>query len=264
MLAPSLNFASATGVHGSGQKLLFSLVPYLDSAATLLRTNIVAVVIFLLCSVLGIYALLHEEGRFKKLALIMLTFSLGGIIFAKFPFARYQITNYLVVTFGGSILFSRLFSKFVYILIFVLLILSLPVANKYLESITQMQNKTIYLENFIKDNPSQYATAWEWAPTKEFAYLWGLDFADGIFNDEVSSLPIKLFEFKRESVKIEVLPYVYKDIYDVCWDKLYIQKAPLEPLLKLYPQLSMSVQEIPKAGIFLINSNHCQNNIIKK
>ncbi|MCX6705202.1 MAG: hypothetical protein NT162_02595, partial [Candidatus Woesebacteria bacterium] len=251
-------FAGTTGAHMSGEKTFFNAQAFINSAGTFFYRDTLATVIVIISAILAIVYLVVKEKTYRKIAIIALIFSLGAIIFAKFPLAHYQIANYLIIAFCGSILFSKLSNKIVYLTIIVLLFSIIPITKGYLEGVTQSLNRSGYLEQFVMDNPPKYASVWEGERVKEFAYLWNRDYADGMFDDELGNLPQKIYELKSNLTEIGISKYTDVSLFSVCWDELYVQKTSLESLLKLYPELSKSIQKIPHIDKYLIRSNHCQ------
>lgn len=251
-------FAGTTGAHMSGEKTFFNAQAFINSAGTFFYRDTLATAIVIISAIFALIYLFKKEYLHEKIAVITLIFSLGAIIFAKFPLSHYQIANYLIIAFCGSILFSRLSKITVYLTIIVLLLSMIPITKGYLEGVTQSLNRSGYLEQFVTDNPPKYASVWEGERVKEFAYLWNRNYADGMFDDELGNLPQKIYELKSNLTEIGVSKYTDVDLFSVCWDELYVQKTSLESLLKLYPELGKSVQQISDTGVLLVRSDHCQ------
>lgn len=251
------SFASSTGVHLSGGTTLFNYQTFINSANTLLHGSLLVTGIIIISLTLAVTYLLRRKKTYREVACLILIFFLGIIIFAKFPLFHYQIPNYLVIVFSGSVLMSALSRKMIYITIIALLFLAVPVSRKYLSDFTLEVNQAGYLEKFVKNNPPRYASVWEWAHSKEFAYLWNRDYTNGIFDEELSLLPQKIYQLRPNPVKIDISYETRTDLFNVCWDQMYVQEPSLEGLLNQYPILSRSVQKIPGSNLYLIRSDHC-------
>ena len=258
ILKTIFGFASTTGIHMSGEKTLFSYKAFISSAATFFYRDTLATVIVIAVTILAITCLFMRQKSYKKIAFVVLIFSLGAVVFAKFPLLHYQIANYLVIVFCGAFIFARLPKRIVYLVMIILLFFVMPISKEYLTSKTMTLNQAGFLEQFAKDNPPKYASVWQWAPIKEYAYLWNRDYADGMFDTELSGLPVKIYELTPNLMKIGVSKYTDVNIFSTCWDELYVNKSSINSILNRYPELSKSVQEIPGVDMLLLRSSHCQ------
>lgn len=257
-LTQTFIYGSSTGVHGSGSQTLYKLSDYITSAKSFLDRDFVATLIFLLIALLAFVSLFSTKTKFRKISAIILIFVIGAFAFAKFSLPHYQITNYYVVVFLGILLLSKYYKAIYLIAVPVLLITILPLTKNYLQTVSLAEDNSAYLENFIKDHPSRSATVWEWSRTKEFSYLWTRNYSSGIFDEQLSRLRPGLFQLILDQDKIRINNSLDKEIFDVCWDKMYIQQPSLETFLKLHPEFGNSVQKVPNGNMFLIESNHCQ------
>jgi len=250
-------YSSTTGVEGGGQHIFFSLPVYISSAMSYFTSNTFATISFLLFSATSLIAFfLIKEKIFKEIALISLIFSAGALIFAKYPLAHYETANYLVIVFFGSALLYKLCYKFNLILIILSIFLIVPVFRGYYADISKQQENTVYLESFVRNNPANVATLWEWAKTEDFVYLWTRNYSGGIFDDRLSVLNPKIYQLVYlKDVRISINED--ENISDVCWDEMYIQKSSLETFLNINPVMNLSVKEIPGEDMYFVKSNHC-------
>jgi len=251
-------YASTTEPRGEGEKTLFNLSTYVTSASSFFQKDHSATIIFLLISSLLLFLIFNKDKKIRKISLIGAVFILGAVVFAKYPVAYYQITNYFAVVFLGIILISRLWRNAFFIVAFPLLVIfSVSTASSYLKISTLMVNEGIRLDRFVKENPAKIASVWEWARTKEFAYIWTRNYSSGIFDTEMSTLHPAVFQFMPWLGKIRISNSVEEDVFDVCWDEMYIQNASLQDFLSTYSSRKLSVQMVPNSNLNLVKSTHC-------
>lgn len=251
-------FANSTGIHLTGEHKLFDLQTYISSVNILLKSDSIAAMILLSGLVLAIISLVVGRRVQKILSLLVIIFSIAVLIYAKFPMSHYQNANYFIISFVTAILAYNLSKKLCLILILVLLFFFTPVAERYINEVTGLQNHYYSIEESVKNNPSKFATVWDWWSSRDFAYLWIRDYSIGLFDEELSALPVKIYQLDSPLVKIETSYYEEKDIFDVCWDRMYVQQISLDRLTKMYPKIQNMVQEVPNTNLYLISSSHCR------
>jgi len=251
--------ASTTGTHGGGKKAIFDAQSYLASASSLIHNEIWPVSIMVITILVLIILLTTHRVKIKN-PLIIITFSAlaGTIIFAKFPLNHYQLVNYLSLVFVASVVLTHLPSLLALSLPLLLLPAVFTNLTDYHLSISQAMNKTILFEKYIKDHPPQKGTLWEWGRTKDFSYLWSRDWASGLFDEELKKYRPNLFAITSDFKQIKVDNRNLKNVFDVCWDKLYIQQAIAPLFLKKYPNHQLKYISIPNTdNMAVIESNHC-------
>lgn len=251
--------ASTTGVHGGGEKAFFDLSAYLASVNSLAHREwwsmlVVGVTLVILLT-LAIISKMKLASPVGFLTLFALT---AIVVFAKFPLSHYQLINYALLVFVASALSVHL-PKLIVIGLSVLLLLAVAtnLAN-YHESTSRAMINTIKLERYVQQHPAAKGTLWEWARAKDFSFLWSRDWAHGVFDKELGLYRPNLLAITADMEKVKVNNRELKDVFDVCWDKFYVQTVSAPAFLAKYPQQLLKYSPLPEINdISLIESSHC-------
>jgi hypothetical protein len=114
------------------------------------------------------------------------------------------------------------------------------------------------LEEFIVAHPPQIATVWEWGRSADYAYLHSRDWIGEPYARYLKVFKPNLYNLTFDKQKIITPQMARVPVFEVCWDQLYIQKYELPGLLKLYPEKSLEIIEIPNSKqMIMIKSLHC-------
>lgn len=253
-------FAGATQIHGEGKRAIFDSSSYLESLSVIIgREDLATLIIFF--TFIGIIAYLAKgEKKERPLYIIGLIFFLGFLAFAKFPLSHYQLANYTVYVFIASYLFSKFPTNLKLAILGLLLILVFPRLLNYQRIVGGEISKSLALESFQKSYPARYATVWEWARSKNFALIWSRDWGGGLFSEEIRNEKPDLLELKTGFEKIKLASGEEVDVFDACWDHLYIQNESLNAFLEKYPNKKLVIIPVEGSGnINLIKSDHCSS-----
>lgn len=252
--------ASTTGTHGGGEKAIFDLTAYLKSASALFHQDywptwiIIATLVWLIASFV-------RRGRkvISPLTAVFF-FAVGGIIiFAKFPLSHYQLVNYVLTLFVASVLLTRMSKLLAIVLPIVLLPMVFTNLRYYTQSSTKAMANTARLEEFVQQHPAAKGTLWEWGRAKDFSFLWGRDWAYGVFEKELTHYRPDLFSLSSDFEKIKVNNRRLDDVFAVCWDKFYVQTVSAKTFMAKYSDRSLKYSLLPGIDdISIIESNHCQ------
>lgn len=252
--------ASTTGTHGGGEKAFFDLAAYSVSAWSLVNhewwpTLITAAVLVLLVGAI----LLRKVKLLSPLPLLGFIALASALVFAKFPLSHYQVANYALILFIGSVLLSYL-PRVIPLIILVTLLpaVSANLSNYRLSSL-MMMSKAAALEDYIAEHPTIKGTLWEWARNKDFSFLWSRDWAHGVFDSELSRYRPNLLAITPDMQMIKINNRELKEVFDVCWDQFFVQSVTAPRFLAKYPDRKLEYHQIPEVDdIGLIKSRHCQ------
>ena len=238
-----IKLLTSTGIHAGGEKAIFDWLSYKQSVLSVYHQEPWLVLIVGLSLLTSVF-----WGRLRILVGI---FTMGIVVFAKYPLAYYQLANYVVLVFVLAVLFSRL-NKFV-IMVLILILLS-PVRSNmssYLMSTSSTITKTVVLETFVGKHPAEKAALWEWGRAKDPAILLttSRDWHGNMFTAEREALKLPYFE---------LYPIPADKVFSLCWDQLYIQKVSAKLFLEKYsgrPLVSKLIEG--SDDMMLIKSGHC-------
>lgn len=253
--------ASTTGTHGGGKKAIFDLTAYLISSSSLVhRESWPVIIIASSLGVLLIMVVLKKIRLKDSICTIGIVALLAAVVYSKFPLSHYQMTNFVMIVYVGSVLMSRMPS----LLVLTLLIILLPPASANLVNYgrvsLEMMSKATILEKYVDLHPSQKGVLWEWARNKDFSFLWGRDWAHGVFDKELGRYRAKLLAISSDMNKIKVNNRELKEVFEVCWDKFYVQSVSAQAFLTKYNDKNLKYTKIPQVeDIVLIESDHCHN-----
>lgn len=251
--------ASTAGTHGSGKKTIFDTSSYLTSVNSLVHNEIWPISIMFLTILVLIFLLTTHRIKIRNpiVTLAFIAFT-GTVVFAKYPLSHYQLVNYVSIIFVASFVLSYLPNLLVITLPLLLLPMVLINLTNYYQSVFQAMSKTIQFEKYIIDHPSKKGTLWEWGRTKDFSYLWSRDWASGMFDEELKKYRPNLLAITSDLEQIKVDNRHLVNVFDVCWDKFYIQQAVAPLFLKKYNDRQFKYTPIPNTdNMAVIESNHC-------
>ncbi len=251
-------FAISTKVHGAGDPSFFDLSVYIESAQVFLISYPIASMIFFLVFIYSIYKVFSRNSKEIIIWSLSLIFCLGMLIFAKFPLAHYQIGNFVFIAVAGAIIYSKLSLKLKWIILILVLIKAVPMYQSFYNFVEMTGQKTSKLDQYRIENPSRTGEVWEWARHKNFAAIWTRSWGSGVFDDEIGHSNPKILELMTGGEKLRTSTSSQINIFDVCWDRLYIQAASLDSFLNIHKKRNLIVEEIKGSdGIMSISSNHC-------
>lgn len=253
--------ASTTGTHGGGKKAVFDLPSYLASSSSLVGREWwpVLVVIATLCVLLATLV----RGRIKikdSIVMIGLMSLISAVVYAKFPLSHYQVINFVMIIFVGSVMMSK-GSRLLALITFTILLspASINLIN-YGRTSLMMMNKAAILERYVDGHPSQKGVLWEWARNKDFSFLWGRDWAYGVFDKELNLYRPNLLAITSDMNKIKVNNRVWKDVFEVCWNQFYVQSVTAPSFMTRYADKNLKYSAIPQVeDLGLIESDHCKD-----
>ena len=179
------------------------------------------------------------------------------LFIAKYPVPYYQFPNFILVTFIASYLVSKLPKSFV--LLSCLLIMLIPIRNisAYNSYLKSAMDNSIYLEEYILTHKTNKATLWDYGMSEDFMRIWIRGWSQGVYSKELKEKRPDLLELKSDYKTVYLDFENSKDVFDVCWDKLYIRESRATVFLDLYKTKKFKSVVIGNTGIWEVMSSHC-------
>lgn len=251
--------AVTSKIHGGGNITFFEPSTYGQSALSLISREFYPSLLLGLFIILLLYQILVKKRRIHSFVLFILTIlTLGTLVFAKYPLTHYQLSHYLIFIYLISILLSQYYRHLILPISFFLLFIVVPkTIESYNKEIGMLINDSLTLNRFVSQHPPQVGTVWEWGLTRDFALLWGRDWSTGSYDQEFNHVKTNLYALQKGFLQASVNRYKTQNLFDLCWDHLYIQNQSLVIFLDIYPNKKLSVYSIPDTKHSLITSSHC-------
>jgi hypothetical protein len=247
----------STGIHAGGEKVLFDINAYLVSIEMLINREKILYGIITL-SLLGIifYGLRNKKNISLDVLVLYLVGLLGVIIFSKYNLSHYQLANYLVIIVFVGYLLKRTKAVFIVGVIILLIPSVLKNVNFYRNTLFKGIENSYKLRIFEESNKSNQGIVWEWAKSEDFALIWSSDWASGIFNEQLKKKDPILYGLNGDMVSVRQGGQTF-ELFDVCWDKLYIQEVTLPAFLEVNDERLLKISKISNTKIYLVQSDHC-------
>ncbi len=259
MFAWIVRLFTTTQIHGNGDIAIFNFDAYRLSFLTLINLERTAVLVtFAVLALFLINILKRAQKAMVALVVLLISSLLGIVVFAKYPLSHYQLANFLVIVFLGSICLEKVRLPLQILICSTLLLLVPPVLNNYYTQITNAIGDSRNLETYLRQNPSDKPVVWEWARVSDYAMLWTRSWGNNVNGPELKILKPNLWELKTGFKYIVLSDTDIREVSSACWDKLYIQKVSAPTFLMLYPNKSLYYQAITGTSMGVITSLHCE------
>lgn len=253
-----LELGGKTGLHGSGGKGFISLAIYLDSIKKfanlpLLKTFFWAAIVFAITS---IYKVATNQDKKTKWLIVFAAIDLFvTLTFLKYPLLHYQTTNFLVFIAITTLLFSKFKKTTLIAFILLLIIPAHQTATRYFSQINSLIEETKSIEDFASANPPKISRVWDWSRTQEFARIWARDYSPAFRLVSTDAYPnlLGLHSLDQIETNTENL-----DVFDVCWDQLFIQDVTVGAFMDKYKDKNLVVENIPNSKTMkLVKRSDC-------
>ncbi len=255
-----VQLATSSGVHGGGEKTIFSLARYWQSIEIFWIQE--KIPFLLVIGTLLAFVLSIRKNNIKErtpLMILLITISLGVAVFLKYPLVHYQLLQYTALLFVASYLLSRIFNPILIIIIGILAISSLNTATRYLKFNLEQMDRSINLENFIIKNPPKKGTVWEFGMTEDYTLMHIRDWSGIPFANFLEQERPTLFNLTTDMSKVITGYGKYEDLFNVCWDQLYIQGTEIKKFTAKYPNKIFNFVQVPYStrDMYILYSDHC-------
>lgn len=251
--------ANTSGVHGEGNTAIFDPNYYFQSMTSIFHQETTPVLIIGLLILLILHrTVIAKQYITLQIPFVSLVLLLGSVIFAKYPLTHYHLGHYYIFIFLISLVLAKYYRHLVIPISLFLLFTNLPKnVGSFYKEVSSLMSESSILERFVTQHPPRKGTVWEWGLTGDFALLWGRDWSGESYSQELRQIKPNLFSLQKGYRQLAVGRYKYQDLFETCWDQLYIQNESLGNLLKMYHDKSFSIQLIPNTKHSLVISSHC-------
>lgn len=253
-----LFLSGGTKIHGGGSGQFFAVDKFLKSLQFLTTNDNVAVVTSVAVVLYCFVKLFSSVKTSKYLATVGLTTAFVVMGFAKFPLDHYQTVNYLLLSFIGVSFASFTVTNLQLLTLPLLLIFIIPITNGFLKGLTKSINTTVSLRNFENMHAAKEGTVWQYGRSEEFAILWSRYWGRGIFEEELKKFNPPIYELENGLQDVGLSLSEQKPLFDICWDRLYLENKSLESFLLKYKDMEFDVAKVPNTNLDLITSKHCE------
>ena len=250
------------GAHGSGGSPFVDFANYFLNLKGLFISNTIPFYIVLVTIVGMLYLIIVKRIRLtSNYSVLFFSVFASSLILLKYPLAYYQLPSYLIYLFLAGFLLNKLKIPAQLIIIILLLSPMIKVVNNNLDYALKLANSSVLLERRLAENKIGTITLWDYGPAKDFAYIWIRSWAGGTFREELSLKAPNLLELDADYKRVYRKYYSDKnDIWEICWDKLYIRENRAQVFLSKYSDKNLKVLPIIGTNIWEIQSNHCVKN----
>jgi len=254
--------ATTSSLHGAGNSSLFDFPVYLNSAKTLLFKETWPAIISLIFFLFLFYKLSRRQIKiFSPLTIASISSLLGILIFAKYPLSHYQLPNYILIIFVFCLLLKSVKQQLILIIMVTILFFGVKQnLTVHYDRLSTDISGTINMEKHILQNPSKTATLWEFGSVRDYTLIHSRDWIGGVYSDELHQLRPDLLSLTTDLKYVKTTTNKLLPVFQICWDKLYIQQAVVPNFTKLYPNQPLEISLINNSqprNMALIKSDHC-------
>lgn len=254
-------FFQSGSAHGNGELNFLNIESYRNSLKIFYQVEkTIALVIVVISIVFITLFVLAKELKIKFELTIFFLFGvtlISMLFIAKYPVSYYQFPNIVIITFCTSYLVGKLPKSFALI---ACLLITIPFVNNlkaYNQHLINSINNSAYLEQYVYDHRTNKPTLWDFGMTEDFMRIWIRGWAQGVYDNELMEKRPDLLELKSDYKTVYLDFNHSSDIFNVCWDKLYIRENRALVFQDLYKTKKFKTVSIGNTGIWEVKSDHC-------
>jgi hypothetical protein len=261
MIPQMINVAGTSGpnaAHGAGSGGFVDTNFFLQSIATFWSVERLTCLVIAATILLFIISIVKKKiSLISPISLVFFASMAGFLFIFKYQIPYYQALNYFVLVYVGVILLNLLARKWIIITVIVLIPFFLVNLKGHIISLEAAINSSEEISTFQKNHPVRKAALWDYAPVSDFMYIWMRGWGSGIYNDELKTRRPDILELKSDYKTVYFDESTNSEIFNACWDKLYIRDSRAVVFLDMYKDRKFTVTPIGKTGIWEIDSSHC-------
>lgn len=250
------------GAHGAGGTPFIDFTNYATNLRNLFISNNTSLLVA--AATIIAFLILFLKKRVKVLGPVgILLFSTvaSSLILLKYPNTYYQLPSYLIYLFLGCFLFAKINRYLKVLLLAILLVVLVPRVVNNLHYEMKLARSAVELEDEIAKNSHTMITLWDYGPARDFAFIWIRAWARGTFLEELAAKRPDLLELDADYKRVySKYYYDVHDVWQICWDKLYIREDRAKVFLAKYPGKKLVIKPVGDTGIWEIQSKHCNTN----
>lgn len=254
-------FLQSGNAHVDGETNFFNLKIYLTNIQTFYNVErTTSLIIFFTIVFILIFTIFRNKIKIRidKPIYVLFFATFGSLLFIfKYPATYYHFPNVILFVYLSCYLINKIKPIFV---IFFVLLLFLPFMkqlNGYNQNFINNIEDSIIVENYIINNVTEKPTLWDYGPTGDFMQMWLRGWGSGIYSEQLKEKRPDLLELKSDYKTVFFDNEKYTDVFNACWDKLYIRDYRAQIFLDMYNDRKFIATPIGKTGIWEIKSTHC-------
>jgi len=250
-----------SGVHGRGGFEIFNIKTQLINLNTLFSIETTAGFILIAIVIFWLFKNKKIDKNFvNPINVFLLWIVLGIFIFSKFPLSHYHQLHFLALISIGSYLLSKTSKIFHMLIVIPLLFTAHTNITNYWDVNINEVKKSIALEKFVKNSTSQKGIVWEWGRSVDYSLLHTRDWICNPYESYLSDERPNLYSLTTNMDEAIINCAAKVSLFDVCWDKLYIQESEMPRFLDKYKDKKVIMNKIEGSkNMWVITSNHCKN-----
>jgi len=247
--------------HAVGENSFLNLDNYISGLKSNYANEPILISMFLLILIFLIFSLVYTKAKYFKNKPVIIISSfvvlLSTMFIAKYPLLYYQFSNYILIVFFATYFISKLPKMAILVLCILIFPSTIKNIQNYSNYLNNEINNSIFLEKYIQENKSAKVTLWDYGPTEDFMKIWTRSWGGGVYEEYLRDKRPELMELMSDYITVRVNSNIDKNVFDVCWDKLYIRESRALVFLDMNKKINLQHKPIGNTGIWEIISNHC-------
>lgn len=260
----SYRLTTRYGPHGDGPNVLFDPNVNFMSIKLLWQNETWPIILMIISLVALAYLFCQKKFRNEMLPLLLVYVStiIVALAFSKHSLSRYQLTNFIIIVYIASLLLNYYDFKLRCLILTLTIIAFTSTINLYYRNITQAVFEASQIQTFMDSHPVKMARVWEYGYSLDFSYINTPEWYGEDYTEVLRRLRPNLYALAADLKQVNT-DSGYQDLFNVCWDQLYLQRSSLAQFLSVNSQRTFQVTPIPytlSLPMILIESKHCANN----
>ena len=248
-----VNLTTKTGVYGTGGPGLIDPKLYIESASYWINDRLATVLLILTTAICTLRA--KSDKNWKILSLTGL---IGFFLFMKYPAARYQAGNILLLLISTAYIFSGLRKQVQILLLLVFFVPALIYGSHDFNFRRNLVKKAAHLQSFIDSLPKTENIVWEYAESRDFALIRARNDSGYFISPQLKIIKPHMWELVSQTLtdirnnKDETF-----DISCLCWDGIVMQKRSYSIFISKQNNVNLFLTEnIPGTDMLYIKRNN--------
>lgn len=246
------NISTKSGVYGTGGPGLINPKLFIDSASYWFNYRL-GFLFLLLFVLLGIFRT-RSHVNWKIITIVA---TLGFLYFMRYPVARYQQANILLLFTAAVFIYSKL-SKLKQVVILILFFV--PAAFYGRQDFTYKRTlvaKSANLQMFIDNLPPDEEIVWEYAEAEDFALIRARNDSGYFISPQLSTIKPHMWELVSQTfTDIRNNSDKTFDISCLCWDGIVMQEKSFSYFVsKQKTKIDFSIEKIPETDMLYIRND---------
>lgn len=253
----AFSFLVSRGPHGL-ERSFVNPFEYLKLGITFISNNPWMVGFLLLGTAFMLFLIIKKKISWRSPEVIIyLVTSLVNLFYLKYGLDYYLLPGYFLLLYVILRIMDRCHVLTIFAAVLIILFPSVASAKAYFLGTSKAIQNAQIMENYVSQIRKKEVTLWDFAPVKDFMYIWIRSWTDGLFKENLKTKRPDLLELKSDYKTVYLDFDTSKYIFDVCWNKLIIREERAKVFLSLYKEKHFEYKPIFDTGIWEISSDHC-------